>query len=380
MNDRLSLTVKGNDGTGCSADGCRLTRVNTISHCNITVMIFINFHQANRTRPRGHILNSQLRFARVGNVHLAYETYGSASAPPVVLIHGLGQGLTGWPEALFAAIVQEGYRVIRFDNRDIGKSSRLVGKPRLAWLYLRAQFGLKSRAPYTLNDMAHDTVCLIDQLGLGPVHLVGASMGGMIAQIVAARFPAAVRSLTSIMSSSGDPRLPEARADVLKLILNPPKNPSLEAEIEYGVRTWELIASPGYSTPRSEWQQRVRRDLARNAPAAGGTERQFAAILASGSRVSLLASIAKPTLVLHGEQDPLVPVAAGRSTAQHIRGAQFESAQGMGHDFPDALLPSLSSRLVRHFRKADRGGPASPPQQPRTQACNALSTLTGAPT
>ena len=325
-------------------------------------------------------MSPQPRFARVGNLNLAYESQGPTAATPVVLVHGLGQQLTGWPDALVAAIVQAGYRVIRFDNRDIGHSSRLSGRPRLAWLYLRAQFGLKSRAPYVLDDMAHDTVSLIDQLALSPVHLVGASMGGMIAQIVAARFPAAVRSLTSIMSSSGDHRLPKSRADVLKLILNPPKRPSPEAEIAYGVRTWELIASPGYPTPRSEWQQRVRRDLARNAPAAGGTERQFAAILASGSRVTLLGSIAKPTLVLHGEQDPLVPIAAGRSTAQHIPGAQFESVRGMGHDFPDALLPALSSRLIRHFREADGEGAASPTQGPRMPARDAISTLTGAPT
>ncbi len=293
------------------------------------------------------------RFARVGHVSLAYEALGSSTAPPVVLIHGLGQQLTGWPDTLVAALVHAGYQVIRFDNRDIGQSSRLSGKPRLAWLYLRAQFGLGGRAPYRLDDMAHDTVSLIDQLGLGPVHLVGASMGGMIAQIVAARFPAAVRSLTSIMSSSGDPRLPKARKDVWKLILNPPRDPSLEEEIAYTVRTWERIASPGYPTARGVWLERAKHDLERNAPAAHGTERQFAAILASGSRVPLLGLIDTPTLVVHGAQDPLVPVAAGHSTARHIRGASFECIEGMGHDFPEALMPRISRRMVRHFLEAD---------------------------
>jgi len=309
----------------------------------------------------GRILNPALRFARIGNVNLAYESLGPAAAPPVVLIHGLGQQLTGWPDSLAAALVQSGYRVIRFDNRDIGKSSRQNGKPHLAWLYLRAQFGLRSRAPYSLDDMAHDTASLIDQLGLGPVHLVGASMGGMIAQIVAARFPAAVRSLTSIMSSSGDPRLPKARADVLKRILNPPQDPSVEEETAYAVRTWELIASPGYPTARGVWIDRVKRDLERNAPAAHGSERQFAAILAAGSRVPLLGLIDKPTLVLHGAQDPLVPVAAGRSTARHIRGASFECIDGMGHDFPEALMPRISNRLVKHFLEADSASRAFPP-------------------
>lgn len=320
------------------------------------------------------------RFAHIGGMRFGYEMHGAATATPVVMVHGLGQQLTGWPDALVAAIVQAGYRVVLFDNRDIGTSSRLQGRPSLAWLYLRAQFGLKSDALYSLDDMAHDTVSLIDAWGLGPVHLVGASMGGMIAQIVAARYPAAVRSLTSIMSSSGDHRLPKARADVLQHILNPPRNASPEADIAYGIRTWELIGSPDHPMAPGALRERVRRDLARNAPDAGGSERQFAAILASGSRVPLLKLIDTPTLVLHGEQDPLVPPEAGRSTAQHIRGARFESVAGMGHDLPDALVPSLAQRLIGHFRTAEPSAAEPPVWTGRSLAAprQPSHTLTGA--
>lgn len=299
-----------------------------------------------------------LQQMQVGAQRLAYESHGPLGAPVVVLVHGLGQQLTAWPDALVAALLRAGYRVVRFDNRDIGKSARCSGTPAMAWLYLRARLGLRSKAPYLLDDMAQDTASLIEQLGAGPVHLVGASMGGMIAQIVAARYPAALRSLVSIMSSSGAPGLPGARPDVLKLILNPPRHPTPAQELDYGVRNWELIASPAHPTPQAVWRERVRRDLARNAPAAGGVERQFAAILASGSRVPLLRLIDAPTLVLHGEQDPLVPIAAGRSTARHIRGARFVGVAGMGHDMPEALLPMLAELLLRHFRSVDAAPPS----------------------
>lgn len=315
-------------------------------------------------------MSPHLNFARIGRINLAYETLGPEHAPPVLLVHGLGQQLTAWPDALVRSLVQAGFRVIRFDNRDIGKSSRMLGTPRLAWHYLNAQFGRRSRAPYSLDDMAHDTLGLIDSLKLGPVHLVGASMGGMIAQIVTARFPYAVRSLTSIMSSSGDRRLPKARADVLKLLLSPARKPSLQREIEYNLQLWELIASPGYPTPREQLRAQIEDDLRRNAPAAGGIERQFAAILASGTRVPLLTQIDTPTLVLHGLEDPLIPFEAGRSTAEHIRGAVFEGIAGMGHDFPTALLPTLTERLLKHFRQAARA------QVPPLAAVRMSKTLT----
>ncbi|MNH20641.1 alpha/beta hydrolase fold protein [compost metagenome] len=179
-------------------------------------------------------------------------------------------------------------------------------------------------------------------------------MGGMIAQIVAARFPYAVRSLTSIMSSSGDRRLPKARADVLKLMLSPARQPSVQQQVDHSQQLLELIASPGYPTPREQLRAQIEQDLQRNTPAAGGIERQLAAILASGSRLALLSQIRARTLVLHGLDDPLIPFQAGRSSAEHIPNATFEGIAGMGHDLPAALLPKLAARLLKHFAQAER--------------------------
>jgi pimeloyl-ACP methyl ester carboxylesterase len=277
----------------------------------------------------------------------------------VVLVHGLGQQLTGWPASLVSSLVQQGYRVVRLDNRDVGKSSRVAGRPNMGWLYLRHEFGLTGQAPYLLDDMADDLCGLIDHLAVGPVHLVGASMGGMICQIVAARQPSLVCSLTSIMSSSGDHRLPKSRPDVLRHILKPPKRPTVDDALEYGVRTWELIGSPRYPTPRSALVQRVKQDLERGHPEAGGTERQFAAILASGSRVPLLRHITAPTLVVHGDADPLVPVEAGMHVHGHTPGACLEIIEGMGHDFPEALTPRIASLIGHHIeRSRTRSAPA----------------------
>lgn len=251
-----------------------------------------------------------------------------------------------------SSLVRQGYRVVRLDNRDVGKSSRVTGRPNMGRIYLRAQLGWTSRAPYLLDDMADDLCGLIEHLAAGPVHLVGASMGGMICQIVAARQPSLVCSLTSIMSSSGDHRLPKARPDVLRHVLKPPKKPTFDDALAYGVRTWELIGSPRYPTPRDVLVQRVKQDLERSHPEAGGTERQFAAILASGSRVPLLRHITVPTLVVHGDADPLVPVEAGMHVHKHTPGARLEVIEGMGHDFPEALTPRIASLIAQHIERA----------------------------
>ncbi len=302
-----------------------------------------------------------LRFCQLGEVRIAYTVQGTAARGTLVLVHGLAQQLTAWPYSLVGALVQAGWRVVCLDNRDVGKSSRLAGRPRLWVTYLRHQFGLGSRVPYLLDDMADDLTGLIEHLAVGPVHLVGASMGGMLCQIVAARRPALVASMTSIMSSSGDHRLPGGRSDVLRHILNPPPRPSFDDAVAYGVRTWELIGSPGYPTPRAALVERVRQALERGQPDAGGADRQFAAILASGSRVSLLARIGVPTLVIHGDADPLIPLAAGRHVQAHTPGARLEVIEGMGHDLPDALSPRIARLIAQH---AERVRVAARPVKP----------------
>jgi pimeloyl-ACP methyl ester carboxylesterase len=326
-------------------------------------------------RRKSNALTVDLHFCQVGDLRLAYSTQGDAGCGCLVLVHGLGQQLVAWPASLVSSLVQQGYRVVRLDNRDVGKSSRVAGRPNMGWIYLRAQLGLTSQAPYLLDDMADDLCGLIEHLAAGPVHLVGASMGGMICQIAAARQPSLVCSLTSIMSSSGDHRLPKARPDVLRHILKPPKRPTFDDALTYGVRTWELIGSPRYPTPRSALVERVKQDLERGHPEAGGTERQFAAILASGSRVPLLRHITVPTLVVHGDADPLIPAEAGKHVHRHTPGARLEIIEGMGHDFPEALTPRIASLIAQHIERSKaRMAPAhASPRHPRPSEPDAAS-------
>jgi pimeloyl-ACP methyl ester carboxylesterase len=297
-------------------------------------------------------LSEDPRFCQLGVLRIAYTVQGEPVRGYLVLVHGLAQQLTAWPAALVDALVQAGWRVVCLDNRDVGKSSRMAGRPRLGAIYLRQRFGLTSRAPYLLDDMADDLSGLIEHLAAGPVHLVGVSLGGMLCQIVAARQPTLVASLTSIMSSSGDHRLPGARPDVLRHILNPPRRPSFKEAVAHDVRIWELIGSPGYPTPRAALVERVEQALERGHPDAGGADRQLAGILASGSRVPLLAHIGAPTLVIHGDADPLVPLAAGRHVQAHTPGACLEVIAGMGHDLPDALLPRIARLITQHTERA----------------------------
>jgi pimeloyl-ACP methyl ester carboxylesterase len=304
-------------------------------------------------------LEEAVLHCQAGTVRLAYTDQGPRGSSLVLLVHGLGEQLTGWPPSFVGALLGEGFRVVRCDNRDIGLSSRLQGRPSNTWLYFLSQFGWTGTAPYLLDDMADDVCALIEHLGAGPVHLVGASMGGMVCQIVAARHPFMVRSLTSIMSSSGDHRLPKPRPDVLRHITRPPAHPTPQEALAYRVRTRQLIQSPRFPTPLAVLEARAHCDLLRGHPDAGGTERQFAAILASGSRVELLRQMQVPTLVIHGDSDPLVPLAAGRHVHEHTPGARLEIVAGMGHDLPDALARALCGFVQWHVRSAERARPVA---------------------
>ncbi len=283
-------------------------------------------------------------------LHIEYESLGDPGHPAIVLIMGLGMQLTAWPDALCAALVARGYRVIRFDNRDCGLSGRARGNKRvnLALAMAAAALHLPVRVPYTLNDMAGDVIGLLDWLGIGRAHIVGASMGGMIAQILAATAPQRVLSLTSIMSTSGNRRVSRPTKAARKALLSRPADPSdPEMVIEHLVEAFGVIGSPGYPSTRDELRQRLGRSV-RRAYEPAGTARQLLAVIASGDRRKLLRTIAVPTLVIHGAQDPLVPLAAGRDTARHIPGASLLVIEGMGHDFPDALLPRLARAIADH--------------------------------
>ena len=287
-------------------------------------------------------------------LHIEYESLGDSSHPAIVLIMGLGMQLTAWPDEFCHALVARGYHVIRFDNRDCGLSGRAPGKKRANLLLAMAAsaLGLPVRTPYTLEDMAGDVVGLMDRLGIARAHIVGASMGGMIAQVLAAKFPQRVQSLTSIMSTSGNRKLSKPTRPARKVLLARPADPkNPDSVIEHLVETFGVIGSPGYPSTREELRSRIGRSVRRSYDPAG-VARQLLAIIASGDRRKLLQTIATPTLVIHGAADPLVPLAAGRDTAQHIPGARLQVIDGMGHDFPEALMPRLATLVADHCEHA----------------------------
>lgn len=293
---------------------------------------------------------------QANGVMLDVEDHGDRVAPPLLLIMGLGMPAAAWPEAFVARLVDAGLRVVAFDNRDAGHSTKLRSAklPNLQLAIARALLRLPVRAPYTLDDMAQDAAALLDALGIARAHVVGASMGGMIAQLLAARHPQRVLSLTSIMSSTGNPspRVALGKRRALRAIIDRPRNlDDVQQVTDHLMHVFGVIGSPGFASEPQALRAHLER-VARRGYDPAGAARQLLAILATGDRRPLLARIGAPTLVIHGGDDPLVPVAAGVETAQHIRGAQLKVIAGMGHDFPDALLPDIAAAIVTHVRAA----------------------------
>jgi pimeloyl-ACP methyl ester carboxylesterase len=294
-------------------------------------------------------------------IKLEYEVSGDPAAPSVLLIMGLGAQLTRWPEPFHRALTDAGFRVIRYDNRDVGRSTRMtqLGVPSLPAAALRAALGLPVRAPYDLGDLTADAVGLLDALGIGSAHVVGVSMGGMIAQMLAARHAGRVRGLVSIMSTSGHRGLPGPSIGLrLALIRRPEPQAGRERIIEATIALYKRLASPGYPPDDPVLREQVAGDFDRGYYPAG-VGRQLLAILASGSRAPILGQIAAPTLIQHGADDPLVPVAAAHDLHRRIRGSRLEIIPGMGHDLPRALVPTLTGQIIEHLR---RGGAAAPTQ------------------
>jgi pimeloyl-ACP methyl ester carboxylesterase len=282
-----------------------------------------------------------------GAVQLAYETFGDPSHPPLVLVMGLGTQMLGWPEPLCREFAAAGFYVVRFDNRDIGQSTYLDGveSPGLAAIALRR------RSAYTVEDMATDTIGLFDGLGFGRVHLVGASMGGFIAQTVALRAPERLSSLTLMMTSTGSRRVGQPRPRVMNAILRAQPLPSREAVINATVEMIRLIASPGYPFDEPAVRAVVSESFDRGTNPAG-TRRQLAAVLVQPDRTRALRTLRVPTLVLHGLHDPLVAVSGGLAIARAIPRARFVGFSGMGHDAPQALWPQLVTEITAHARSA----------------------------
>jgi len=276
---------------------------------------------------------------KANGINIEYEEFGDRRGRPLLLIMGLGAQMILWHEEFCQQLAARGHRVIRFDNRDVGKSTWFdqLGVPDVSAAVGAALLRQPVTAPYLLRDMAADAVGLLDALQIDKAHIVGASMGGMIAQSLAIGFPARVLTLTSIMSSTGNPDLPPATPTAMSVLLAPPPTTREEA-IERAVSVFRTIGSPGFPFDEADIRSRAARGFDRGFNPAG-TVRQMVAILASGSRKDALKGVRVPTLVIHGKDDPLVPFPAGQDTASAISGAELLAIDGMGHDMPRAVWP-----------------------------------------
>lgn len=286
--------------------------------------------------------------ATVNGIRLEYETFGDAGAPAILLIMGLGMQLVAWPIPFCDALARHGFRVVRYDNRDIGLSSHFdhLGKPNLIWAILKERLGVPVASGYTLNDMADDAAGLLEVLGIERAHVAGVSMGGMIAQQLAARHAARLRSLTSIMSTTGARGLPPATREAQRVLLSRPRNPNdMRSLVEHYVGVYRVLGSPGFPADPDELRGRLEKSLRRSYHPQG-VARQMLAIIAAGDRSAQVRRIQAPTLVIHGDRDPLVPMEGGRDTAAKVPGAKLTIVPGMGHDM--SAWPVLAEAIAEH--------------------------------
>jgi pimeloyl-ACP methyl ester carboxylesterase len=289
------------------------------------------------------------QFCQVGGgITLCYERFGNESDPAMLLIMGLGMQMIGWPDELCAELAGRGFQVVRFDNRDVGRSTRINGPPPTP-----RQLVTRKIDPvlYTLGDMAADAAGLIRELGIAPAHIVGASMGGMIAQTLAADHPGLVRSLVSIMSNTGNPWKGQPAPGMYRYLLRQAPD-DRAGYIAYTTRVFEAIGSRGLPFDRDRVRDMVARSYDRGRDPAG-SGRQLGAIIASGDRTAQLATIRAPTLVIHGSSDRLVARSGGDATARAIAGARLMIVNGMGHDLPRAAWPQLVEAIAAHAHAAD---------------------------
>ena len=289
--------------------------------------------------------------AIANGIEIHYEEQGDKTAPPMLLIMGFGAQLTLWPDELVEALASRGFRVIRYDNRDIGLSHKFDGvkAPGLVKMTLLSKLGLKPKVPYTLADMADDGAGLLDTLGIEKAHIVGASMGGMIAQHFVSRHADKCLSLTTIFSTTGNPKLPPAKPEAMKALVTRPDSTDEKVLVEHGMMVARTIGSPGYPTEEERLRERTTASVRRSFYPEGPT-RHLSAIVADGDRRGMLKDVTVPTLVLHGEDDPLVPCEGGRDTAASIPGAKLKTIPGWGHDLPLELVDELADTIAGHAK------------------------------
>jgi len=285
-------------------------------------------------------------------IQIEYDAFGDRSSPALLLIAGNGAQLIVWDAGFCERLAKTGLYVIRFDNRDVGLSTKFdeAGMPDLMAAFQAAMLGQKVESAYTLDDMADDAVGLLDAMGIGKAHICGASMGGMIAQIVAYRHPGRILTLTSMMSTTGNPALPFGRQDAIAALLAPAPA-ERGAYVEHYVNVWRRIWSPGFPFEEENVRKFMEKSYDR-CYCPQGMARQNAAIIAGGDRRPKLASIKAPTLVIHGADDPLIPVAGGKDTAESIPGAKLLIVEGMGHDMPQGVWAQIVDAVAKHTAQA----------------------------
>jgi len=293
--------------------------------------------------------------AKSNGIDIEYDTFGDRSADPMLLVMGLGAQMILWDEEFCEQLADRGHWVVRFDNRDVGLSSKLdsAGTPDMMAIMQAMASGGQVDAPYLLWDMADDAAGLLDELEVPKAHIVGASMGGMIVQALAIRHAGRVQSMTSIMSSTGNPELPPAKPEAMAALMRP-RAQDRETAIEQGVETGRLLYGGGFEFDEDEARERGARIFDRcNYPE--GVARQMTAIVASGSRTDDLAKVSAPTLVIHGDEDPLVPIEGGHDTVRCVPGSELLVVKGMGHAMPRGAWPQIVDAIAGHTQKA---GPA----------------------
>jgi pimeloyl-ACP methyl ester carboxylesterase len=274
-------------------------------------------------------------------IDIEYESFGRDGDPAILLIMGFAAQMTMWQQALCEQLAAKGFRVIRFDNRDIGLSTHLshLPVPNPAELMAKRMTGEKVEVPYQLDDMAADAAALLTALGIKSAHIVGASMGGMIAQLVAINHPDVTRSLLSIMSTTGRHDLPPAKPEAMAALITPPASDSRTDRIAAGLNVVKTLGSPGYPGTEEELLASVSAAIDRAPYDPAGVARQMGAIVAAPARNEALKTLRCPAMVLHGAEDPIIPVEAGKDTAASIPGCQLVIVSGMAHDFTNAILP-----------------------------------------
>jgi pimeloyl-ACP methyl ester carboxylesterase len=295
----------------------------------------------------------ELKTVPANGIEIAYETFGDRADPPVVLVMGLGTQMLAWPDELCEDLAARGHHVVRFDNRDVGASTHFRG---VRAPHVASVISKRRRPPYTLDDMAKDCLGLLDALELGPVHLVGASLGGMIAQTVALMRPDRLRSLTLIMTSSGSRRVGQADPRLIGRLLKGRVATSREQAMDAVVDTFRVIGSKGFALDEERLRDIGARSYDRGYDP-GGYRRQLAAVVAQPNRTERLPSIDLPTLVMHGLHDPLVAPSGGLAIARAIPGARFVGFSGMGHDLPRELWPEFADHIAALARRAEARSP-----------------------